>query len=541
MALALSTTVAALAGVVLGIPVLRLRGDYLAIVTLGFGEIVYLVLLNLDRPINITGGVAGILEVDHPDLFLFTADSLVANYYLILVFLLLSVFAAHRLVASRIGRAWVAIREDETAAAAVGINTTSAKLWAFGIGASFSGFAGSLFAALQGAVFPNTFLFTQSILVLAMVIIGGMGTLWGPLIGAAVMIVLPEVLRDVGALRFVIVGVVFVVLMIFRPFGILGAGGPSVACGGRSDDARPELGPARESRTGRRDRVAGDRRPDAPVRWSRRRRRSRAEDRGRLDLGDHRPERRRQDDGVQRHHGLPCPHRAAACATPVATSPDSLPTASSEQGIARTFQNIRLFPLMTALENVVTGAHARLKQPSASGPSSACPRPGARSSRRSAPAWRCSNGSASRRRRTPWPGELPYGSQRRLEIARALASKPRLLLLDEPAAGANPYESAVLARLIRDIRDSGVTVVLIEHDMSVVMRLSDGITVLDHGRKLAEGTPETIRDDEPSDRGVPRARQRGGDPQPGRSACQLGRAAPSSSRGSRSPTAPSRR
>jgi branched-chain amino acid transport system permease protein len=226
VALALSTAVAATAGVLLGIPVLRLRGDYLAIVTLGFGEIVYLVLLNLDRPVNITGGVAGILEVDPADLFFFTADSLLANYYLILILLLLSVFVAHRLVASRIGRAWVAVREDEMAASAVGINTTSAKLWAFAIGASFSGFAGSLFAALQGAVFPNTFLFTQSILVLAMVIIGGMGTLWGPLIGAAVMVLLPEVLRDVGALRFVIVGVAFVVLMIFRPFGILGARRP---------------------------------------------------------------------------------------------------------------------------------------------------------------------------------------------------------------------------------------------------------------------------------------------------------------------------
>jgi branched-chain amino acid transport system permease protein len=226
VALVLSTAVAAVAGVLLGIPVLRLRGDYLAIVTLGFGEIVYLFLLNLDRPVNITGGVAGILEVDHADLFFFTADSLVANYYLILVFLLLAVFTSHRLVASRIGRAWVAVREDETAAAAVGINTTAAKLWAFAIGASFSGFAGSLFASLQGAVFPNTFLFTQSILVLAMVIIGGMGTLWGPLIGAAVMVVLPELLRDVGALRFVIVGIVFVVLMIFRPFGLLGARRP---------------------------------------------------------------------------------------------------------------------------------------------------------------------------------------------------------------------------------------------------------------------------------------------------------------------------
>ncbi len=226
IALTIAIAVAATSGVLLGIPVLRLRGDYLAIVTLGFGEIVYLVLLNLDRPVNITGGVAGILDVDPADFWIFKASSVDAMYYLILVFLIVGVYVARRLVSSRIGRAWVALREDETAAAAVGINTTAAKLWAFGIGASFSGFAGSLFASLQGAVFPNTFLFTQSILVLSMVVIGGMGTLWGPLVGAAVMVVLPELLRDVGALRFVIVGVLFVVLMIFRPHGILGARRP---------------------------------------------------------------------------------------------------------------------------------------------------------------------------------------------------------------------------------------------------------------------------------------------------------------------------
>jgi ABC-type branched-subunit amino acid transport system ATPase component len=165
-----------------------------------------------------------------------------------------------------------------------------------------------------------------------------------------------------------------------------------------------------------------------------------------------------------------------------------------QQGIARTFQNIRLFPLMTALENVVTGAHARLN----SHPFGAIL--GLPSSRREElEAERAGMALLERVGLTAeadtLAGELPYGSQRRLEIARALASEPRLLLLDEPAAGANPYESAVLARLIREIRDSGITVVLIEHDMSVVMRLSDGITVLDHGRKLAEGAPETIRND----------------------------------------------
>jgi len=165
-----------------------------------------------------------------------------------------------------------------------------------------------------------------------------------------------------------------------------------------------------------------------------------------------------------------------------------------QAGIARTFQNIRLFPLMTALENVVTGAHARLS----SHPFGTIL--GLRSSRREElEAERAGMvllervGLASEA--DSLAGELPYGSQRRLEMARALASGPRLLLLDEPAAGANPYESTVLAQLIREIRDSGITVVLIEHDMSVVMGLSDGVTVLDHGRKLAEGTPDTIRND----------------------------------------------
>jgi len=165
-----------------------------------------------------------------------------------------------------------------------------------------------------------------------------------------------------------------------------------------------------------------------------------------------------------------------------------------QAGIVRTFQNIRLFPLMTALENVVTGAHARLS----THPVGAII---------GLPSVRREEHEAERLGMTlleqvglaadadTLAGELSYGAQRRLEIARALASNPRLLLLDEPAAGANPYESAVLVELIQEIRRSGVTVVLVEHDMSVVMRLSDGVTVLDQGRKLAEGRPDEVRND----------------------------------------------
>jgi len=163
-------------------------------------------------------------------------------------------------------------------------------------------------------------------------------------------------------------------------------------------------------------------------------------------------------------------------------------------GIVRTFQNIRLFPMMTALENVVTGAHTRLySHPFAT----ILGLPSTR--REEQEAERLGIGLLERvglaAEADTLAGELAYGAQRRLEIARALASNPRLLLLDEPAAGANPYESAVLVELIQDIRRSGVTVVLVEHDMSVVMRLSDGVTVLDQGRKLVEGTPDHVRND----------------------------------------------
>jgi branched-chain amino acid transport system ATP-binding protein len=166
-----------------------------------------------------------------------------------------------------------------------------------------------------------------------------------------------------------------------------------------------------------------------------------------------------------------------------------------KRGIARTFQNIRLFPLMTALENVATGAHSRLS----SRPwHSILGTPGCRREERE-----IERSSMDLLERVGLAEEadtlaaaLPYGAQRRLEIARALASQPRLLMLDEPAAGANPRETTVLVDLIRSIRDSGVTIVLIEHDMSVVMRLSDGITVLDHGKKIAEGQPDEVRNDQ---------------------------------------------
>ncbi len=212
--------VAAIAGIVIGGPTLRLRGDYLAIVTLGFGEITYLLLLNLDRPIDITGGPNGIISIDPPSLLGLVASRNVHYYYLFLAVLLLVLLIAVRLRDSQIGWAWQAIREDELAAEAMGVNTTVAKLQAFVIGASFAGVAGGLLASWQRSVFPDNFLLQESINILAMVILGGMGNVLGVILGAGIIVVLPEAFRELALYRLLAFGLLLMVLMIFRPQGL---------------------------------------------------------------------------------------------------------------------------------------------------------------------------------------------------------------------------------------------------------------------------------------------------------------------------------
>lgn len=211
----------ALFGLLIGAPTLRLGGDYLAIVTRGFGEITYLLLLNLDRPVNITNGPSGILEIDPPALAGHTMNGNTQYYYLFLAVLWLALIASRRLQHSRAGWAWQAIREDELAARAMGINTTVAKLQAFAMGAAFAGFAGALLASWQRSVFPENFLFTESINVLAMVIIGGMGSLLGVVLGAVIIVAIPEIFRDLAKYRLLVFGFMLMALMIFRPQGLL--------------------------------------------------------------------------------------------------------------------------------------------------------------------------------------------------------------------------------------------------------------------------------------------------------------------------------
>ena len=242
----LAALAAGLFGVLLGAPTLRLRGDYLAIVTLGFGEIIRIFLNNLNRPVNITNGPQGITLIDPlkiGDFSLaashtvgpFTFSAVHSYYFVFLACAILSIVISRRLEDSRIGRAWIAIREDEVAARAMGINTRNVKLAAFAMGATFGGVAGAMFAAFQGFISPESFTLLDSIMILCMVVLGGMGNVSGVVLGAILLTALPEALRYVGPLqqalvgrvlvepsdlRMLLFGLALVLMMLLRPAGL---------------------------------------------------------------------------------------------------------------------------------------------------------------------------------------------------------------------------------------------------------------------------------------------------------------------------------
>jgi branched-chain amino acid transport system permease protein len=245
--LPIGAAVAGLFGVILGAPTLRLRGDYLAIVTLGFGEIIRIFLNNLNSPINITNGPQGVNGIDPISIGSLSlakthslagieVPSLHQYYYLFLALTLLIIFITLRLQDSRIGRAWVAIREDEVAAKAMGINTRNVKLLAFAMGASFGGVAGGLFAGFQGFVSPESFGLMESVMVLCMVVLGGMGHIPGVILGGILLSTFPELLRfiivplqkyffgkvivDPESVRMLIFGLALIVIMLYRPAGL---------------------------------------------------------------------------------------------------------------------------------------------------------------------------------------------------------------------------------------------------------------------------------------------------------------------------------
>ncbi|MFL6090782.1 MAG: ABC transporter permease subunit [Aeromicrobium sp.] len=511
-------------GVTLGIPTLRLRGDYLAIVTLGFGEIIRL----LATLIPALKGQVGFQNVGAPpgtdaqghEIFNNSAGT---PWFWFTVTIIIGVLLLlTNLERSRVGRAWIAIREDEDAAEIMGVPTFKFKIWAFAIGAALGGLSGAVFAGQVGFVNNQKFDVQTSILFLAAVVLGGSGNKYGAVLGGALVSYIPLRFTAIADYKYLIFGAALVVMMIFRPQGLLGSrsqllanartiSGTARRLVGTAPvvdvaDAAPEPLSVEEAVT---DQVAEIVAPDRPLETAMGENLVEIKDLsvtfGGLTALDHVTFDIRRGEIL----GLIGPNGAGKTTCFNAMTGVYAPSSGdvtldgtsvigraqhwiTRLGVARTFQNIRLFGEMTALENVVVGLDARHKT-SAWGALFRSPRH-RREERESIERGLALLGFVGIADRAEiLARNLPYGYQRRLEIARALATEPKLLCLDEPAAGFNPAEKDELMALIRTIRDDGYTVLLIEHDMRLVMGVTDRIVVLEFGKKIAEGTPAEVR------------------------------------------------
>jgi branched-chain amino acid transport system permease protein len=494
-ALPFAALLAGFFGLLVGLPSLRLSGSYLSIVTLGFAEIVRMVLTNWH---SVTNGPMGVKNIPRP--FLWGLELSLRNngaYYLIFAILLFTALLCYLVIYSKIGRAFIAIKEDELAATMMGIRTVHYKVLAFVLSAGISGVAGAFYAHFMRYIDPNSFTFDTSILILSIVILGGMGTLRGMYLGAALLVSFPEILRFLEQYRFVFYGLVLVLMMRFRPQGILGwqskapyrfpKGVSPEAIGGSLEGAPSSASSPADEKTTPLMEVRG-----AVKRFG-----------GLLAVGD-------VSFHIDKGEIVSIIGPNGAGKTTIfniltgvydidageilfdSRAIHSLsPQKIVKRGVSRTFQNIRLFSNMRVIENVLVGTHVHTRYGFFDALfRTARFRDEERLKTEKAVKILKSIGLDSRMH--DYAKNLPYGEQRKLEIARALATDARLILLDEPAAGMNPQESANLLEFIRLLRDSGYTILLIEHDMNVVMNISDRIYVLDYGRLIAHGHPRDI-------------------------------------------------
>ncbi|MFC4053785.1 ATP-binding cassette domain-containing protein [Actinomadura syzygii] len=472
LTLPVAVAAAAAAGVVIGYPTLRLRSDYLAIVTLGFGEIIRITVINLET----TGGPNGLTGI--PPVTVGGREIVTPRdfFYLALAFFVVVLAATALLARSRLAYAWRAIRSDDTAAEAVGVPARRVKLLAYVLGATAGATAGPLNAAQLGTVDPSSFTFLTSLMILLVVIIGGMGSRPGVMVGAIVIIALPEVLRTVQEYRGLFFALLLILIVLLRPQGVWpyrprrlrlpAAAGPA-----------PEL-PAAE---GTLLEVTGLSRSFGGVT---------AVDGLDLRAAAGQVVSVIGPNGAGKTTAFNCVTGmiAPSAGTVVLAGRDVVgraPHRVAAAGLARTFQSIRLFDDMTVAENVLIGRFARDR---------GLLRPLSRADLGTVR--RCLEFTGLLDAADRPAGGLSYGDRRRLEIARALAGDPRVLLLDEPAAGANPTEKRALMELIARISALGAAVVLIEHDVALVMSISDRVTVLEYGRMIAEGPPAEIQEDQ---------------------------------------------
>lgn len=475
-------------GLILGIPSLRVGGPYLALITIAFNFLIDKVILAWP---DVTGAAAGKWGIKLPSIGEHELSHK-SFYLLIAILVILTMVACYNIVSSRWGRALNAVRNDETVSEVSGVNIYFTKLAAFVISAFFAGIAGSLWAHLHAYISPEAFRFDRSVELLLMLLVGGQRRILGPVTGAIILTALPQFLTAIEEYRLLLYGVALVACVVFMPDGLLGlitgrreiiktkpvpklepTNGKTIVepTGGflevedlcksfqgveavSSFDLRLEpgkihslIGPNGAGKTTAVNLITGTMRADEGI----------------IKFGKRRIDRLK-------------PHRINAL------------------GISRTFQNVRLFKDMTVLDNVLVGAHCRMKGGIIA---SAVRTPSARREEAEAirKAMQLLDIMGLSDAAYEMASSLPYGQQHSIEMARALMSDPKLLFLDEPAAGLNAEEIVELEKLIRRIKDRGIAVFLIEHYVEFVMSISNRITVIDFGQKIAEGAPEEVQDD----------------------------------------------
>ncbi len=502
-----------LASLLLGFPSLRVKGPYLALVTFAFNEIVRVVATSW---VNFTGGPMGIPGVPPPNLFGLVIDSNTGFYYFGLVLLML-IYAGCSLVAnSHFGRAFLAIREDDVAAASLGVNVGRYKVYAFLLSAIPAGIAGSFYASYLSFVGPTSFTGDVSILVAEMVMIGGMASLPGSILGASILVIALEVLRGIAQFRNAFIGLTLILTLVYRPQGLLGTF--SAAAGSMLDAKSKRRSESKNAQDvdSHRGKASVHNSEDVAVLAPRA-------------LAENAPPVvvlrgaavTKTFGGVKALQSLDFEVRegeilgligpnGSGKTTLFNTISGIFPPTSGQvffdgelisgltpheiasRGLQRTFQNVRLFKRLTAGANVRIGGHLTVQ----SGLGSVMVRSSAlkeSETRASEDARKWLDFVGLSHRADEQARSLPYGEQKLLEMARALAANPKVLLLDEPAAGLNTSEVVSLAGVIRRIRDLGVTLFVVEHNMRLIMDVCDRIIVINFGQEVAEGTPVDIR------------------------------------------------
>ncbi len=520
-ALLLGGLAALILGFLVGIPSLRLKGDYLAIITLAFGEIVRVFIEYFD----FTGGAQGLSGIPTQK-----------NMPLIYLICVISVLLMYSMMTSRHGRLILAIREDEIAAEASGVNLSRSKIFAFAYSAMFAGIAGAVYAQYMGLLSARQFGTTASIDILVMVVLGGMGSFTGSILSAIALTILPEFLRAIHEYRMILYSLALIIVMLYRPSGLLGREEFQISKiltwlfperkkpQGKEEDTVAEVtvpaqSPLQDEEPGSLSSesafsetaspvsdhaaIISDKNSAAPLLETQHLsihfaglhalqdfslRLMEGElvgligpnGAGKTTVFNILTGQYRQSSGEYRFQDRVITHE----------KPDEL----VHMGIARTFQNIRLFKYLTVLQNVQVAMNDKMSYGKIQGVLR-LPlfwKEEAKVEKSALELLRIFDLDHVASHRA---ASLPYGEQRKLEIVRALATRPKVLLLDEPAAGMNPIETEDLMKTIRLIRDRfGLTVLLIEHDMKLVLGICERLLVLDHGQLIAEGAPlEVVR------------------------------------------------